>query len=57
MRLTHLPLTAIKTIVVTGLLALSLQGCVVRPAREVRVVEPCPPGSHPGPYGHRCFAN
>jgi hypothetical protein len=50
-------LTVVKTAIVASMLALTLQGCVVRPAREVRIVEPCPPGSHPGPYGHRCFAN
>jgi hypothetical protein len=33
------------------LLMASLTSCVVEETR------PCPPGSHPGPYGHRCFAD
>lgn len=36
-----------------GVVAASLSGCV----EDSRTGLVCPPGSHPGPYGHRCFAN
>lgn len=32
-----------------SLTCLSLGGCATPRL--------CPPGSHPGPYGHRCFLN
>ena len=31
------------------LTCVSLGGCATP--------RPCPPGTHPGPYGHRCFLN
>lgn len=37
----------------TTLLIAALSGCVVSP----RTGLVCPPGTHPGPYGHRCFVD
>ncbi|SFI23247.1 hypothetical protein SAMN05192543_102530 [Paraburkholderia megapolitana] len=30
-----------------------VSGCTVSPVTGLV----CPPGTHPGPYGHRCFAD
>lgn len=39
--------------VLSSVLLLALGGCFVSPATGLV----CPPGMHPGPYGHRCFYN
>jgi hypothetical protein len=48
--------TTMKRIYRLGLasiVALAMAGCVMSP----RTGLVCPPGSHPGPEGHRCFAD
>lgn len=48
-----------KNIIACGLLiswclgATGLSGCV----EDARTGLVCPPGSHPGPHGHKCFAD
>jgi hypothetical protein len=36
-----------------GLMLAALSGCV----EDARTGLICPPGTHPGPHGHQCFAD
>jgi hypothetical protein len=40
-------------LVLCGVALISLAGCV----ESARTGLICPPGTHPGPYGERCWAN
>jgi hypothetical protein len=40
-------------LILCGLMLAVLSGCV----EDARTGLICPPGTHPGPHGHQCFAD